>query len=63
MPEEVLEEGEVRLAMEKCGPIVSRELVEHFKERYGGDVEVRFEVVKGEGGPRLRFKVLRRPRP
>ena len=58
--EEVLERGEVRLAMEKCGPIVGRELLDYFKERYGEGVELRFEVVEGEGGPRLRYVVYRR---
>ena len=58
--EVVLEEGEIRLALEKCGPIVSKEMLDHFKEKYGDDVELRFEVVKAEGGPKLRFKVVRR---
>ncbi|RLF16344.1 MAG: hypothetical protein DRJ97_01210 [Thermoprotei archaeon] len=59
--EVVLEEGEVRLALEKCGPIVSKEMLDYFKEKYGEGVDLKFEVIKGEGGPRLKFKVVRRP--
>jgi len=57
--EELVERGEVKLALRKCGSIVSQELRQYFEERYGRDVEVRFELVEGEEGPRLRYGVVR----
>ncbi|RLF09903.1 MAG: hypothetical protein DRJ98_07290 [Thermoprotei archaeon] len=59
MKEEILEEGEVKLAMEKCGPIVSKEMLDYFKEKYGDDVELRVEFIRAEGGPKLRFRVVK----
>lgn len=58
--EELVEQGEVKLALRKCDSVASKELPQCFKEKYGRGVEASFKLVEGEEGPRLRYKVVRR---